>query len=146
MVKTHKLIKLIKCIQCYINGVTMVVKWKMRSNCYFQWSWIFNDCFPYHPIDRHYFRELVDKLFETGRVQNKKRSGALSTTEEKKVQIMGEFIVNLFWSSKIVALTCEVHKWLHPYKLNIVYELEKEDPDRRLQHHITYQLFENHLF
>nr|XP_022908794.1 uncharacterized protein LOC111420112 [Onthophagus taurus] len=103
----------------------------------------FNERFPEHPISRKYLRELVNKFLETGSVEDRKRTGRRSISEDTQVQILTEVVNANMMSSAAIASTCDVspttaRKYLkknkyHPYKIKMLHELTEDDPDRRTE-------------
>jgi hypothetical protein len=88
-------------------------------------------------------RELLHKFEATGSVQDAKRSGRPTFSDDKKIDIVAEMVVNPTSSSTKVVSICEVSKStvqrvlaknkFHPYKLKMVHHLSDDDPDRRLE-------------
>lgn len=104
---------------------------------------MFNEKFPENPISRSYLRKLVNKLQVTGSLKDAPRSGRPPLSEEKKVGIIAEMVINPSQSTSAVAESCEVSsksvqrvlksEKFHPYKIKMLHTLTEDDPDRRTE-------------
>lgn len=104
---------------------------------------MFNDRFPENPISRSYLRKLLNKLQATGTLKDAPRSGRPPLSEEKKVEIVAEMVINPTQSTSAVAESCGVSsksvqrvlkkEKFHPYKMKILHALTEDDPDRRVE-------------
>lgn len=104
---------------------------------------LFNERYPDRTMSRTYLRELLHKFEATGSIEDAKRSGRPTVSDDKKIDIIAEMVVNPTSSTAQVASICEVSKStvhrvlaknkFHPYKLKMVHQLSDDDPDRRLE-------------
>jgi transposase len=103
----------------------------------------FNVAHPDRPVTRKYIRSLVSKFRETGSIKDAPRSGRPSLDEDKQFEIVAQFVEDPQTSTRSVANICNVSQMsvvrllkknkFHPYKIQLVHELNEDDPDRRLQ-------------
>lgn len=103
----------------------------------------FNERFPDHPTSRTYIRQLVNKFRTTGSINDAKRTGRPSMTEEQQLNVLCEFIENPSHSKRSASQVCEVppssvlktlkKNKIHPYKIQLYHAMNEDDHDRRLQ-------------
>lgn len=95
------------------------------------------------PIARSTVSKLVAKFTETGSVKDLPRQGRPRISEEVRLNVLLEAEENPHHSSRQLALNNNVDQSFvvklfrkekyHPYKVQLIHELNKDDPDRRLQ-------------
>ena len=95
------------------------------------------------PIARSTVSRIVAKFSETGSVRDLPRQGHLPISDETKLNVLLETEENPHTSTKQIALNTNIdHSFVvklfkkekyHPYKVQLIHELNEDDPDRRLQ-------------
>ncbi|KAJ8962824.1 hypothetical protein NQ318_001224 [Aromia moschata] len=96
-----------------------------------------------NPITQSTVSKIEFKFRETGDVKDLPKSGRPKITQDKKIYIVLSMEENPQSTSTLVASENEVSQTTvlrilrkenyHPYKLQLVQELNEDDPDRRLQ-------------
>lgn len=95
------------------------------------------------PIARSTVSKVVAKFVETGSVNDLPRQGRPRVSEEVKLNVVLEAEENPHISTRQLALNNNLHhssvvklfktEKYHPYKVQLIHELNEDDPDRRLQ-------------
>ncbi|KAJ8961900.1 hypothetical protein NQ318_021518 [Aromia moschata] len=104
---------------------------------------LFNAKYSDNPITQSIVSKIESKFRETGDVKNLPKSGHPKMTQDKKIDIVLSMEENLQSTSTLVASENEVSQTTvlrilrkenyHPYKFQLVQELNEDDPDRQLQ-------------
>ncbi|KAJ8958932.1 hypothetical protein NQ318_019702 [Aromia moschata] len=104
---------------------------------------LFNAKYPDNPITQSTVNKIESKFRETGDVKDLPKSGRPKITQDKKIDIVLSMEENPQSTSTLVASENEVSQTTvlrilrkenyHPYKFQLVQELNEDDPDRRLQ-------------
>lgn len=95
------------------------------------------------PISRSTLRRTIRRFEETGRVQNRVIPGRAPLMEEKSLDVILAITENPHESTRSIAIQQEIsHRSVqrilktnkfHPYKINLVQELNEDDPNRRIE-------------
>ena len=105
---------------------------------------MFNDRHPDRHVHHGYILELVAKFRQTGSVANKKRIIENPVRNEAvEVAVLGQVSMNPTLSTRKMSDVTGImrttlrrilkhYKW-HPYKIQLLQELNEDDNDRRLQ-------------
>ncbi|KAJ8946018.1 hypothetical protein NQ318_023265 [Aromia moschata] len=104
---------------------------------------LFNAKYLNNPITQSTVNKIEFKFRETGDVKDLPKSGRPKITQDKKIDIVLSMEENPQSTSILVASENEVSQTTvlcilrkenyHPYKFQLVQELNEDDPDRRLQ-------------
>ncbi|KAJ8957005.1 hypothetical protein NQ318_012172 [Aromia moschata] len=104
---------------------------------------LFNAKYPDNPITQSAVNKIESKFRETGDVKDLPKSGRPKITQVKKIDIVLSMEDNTQSTSTLVASENEVSQMTvlrilrkekyHPYKFQLVQELNEDDPDRQLQ-------------
>ncbi|KAJ8949830.1 hypothetical protein NQ318_000529, partial [Aromia moschata] len=104
---------------------------------------LFNAKYPDNPITQSTVSKIESKFRETGDVKDLPKSGHPKITQDKKIDIMLSMEENPQSTSILVASENEVSQTTvirilrkenyHPYKFQLVQELNQDEPDWRLQ-------------
>lgn len=104
---------------------------------------LFNAKYPDRPISQSTVSKIESKFRETGDVKDIPKPGRPNVSEDQKLNILLSMEDNPHNTSRLVALENEVSQTTvlrimrkekyRPYKIQLVQELNEDDPDRRLQ-------------
>lgn len=124
-------------------AVLMMVGYGDRLRTHEEACDVFNAKYPEKQISTSTVSRLVAKYDESGSVADLPRSGRPSTSNETKLNILLEIEENHHLSTRQLALNHNVSQTsvvrllkkekYHPYKVQLIHELNEDDPDRRLQ-------------
>lgn len=125
------------------DKVEMIFTFGASNENYHEAERRFNVAHPDRPVTRKYLRTLVNKFRLSGSISDAPRSGRPPLGEDKQFEIVAQFIEDPQQSTRSVANICDVSQGsvvrllkknkFHPYKIQLVQELNEDDPDRRLQ-------------
>lgn len=104
---------------------------------------LFNHKYPDRPINQSVVSKIEKKFQNTGSVEDRPKTGRPVINEETKLNVLLAVEENPHISIRQVSRIYDtppssVHKVLrlekwHPYKIQLVHELNEDDPDRRMQ-------------
>lgn len=124
--------------------VEIVLLFGQANRNYHETVRLFNETHPERPVSRCYVRKLIHKFMTTFSVKDAPRPGRPKVRDEtKELDVLLDYTENPQQSVRFVAEKHSIavgttHKILkenkfHPYKIQLVHELNEDDPDRRLQ-------------
>lgn len=123
----------------------IVVLYGTANRNYSQTATLFNENHPNRNVSAVYVRNLIQKFFQTGSVNNKKRdsNNRGARNEAMQVAVLGHVHLDPQLSVRKLSETVGVakstcHKILklnkmHPYKMQLYHELGDDDFDRRVE-------------
>lgn len=131
--------------------VLMMVGFGDRLRSHAEASDLFNQEHPDRPpISRSTVSRIVSKFTETGSVKDLPRQGRPKIPDDKKLNVLLEVEDNPHTSTRQIALNHDIDhssvvkllskEKFHPYKPQLIHELNEDDPDRRLQFCEEFQL------
>lgn len=125
--------------------ILRIVGYGDRSRTYQETCELFNELYPDHQINRSTVSKICTKFLETGDVANKRKTGRPKSvvTEDMTLNVLLSIQENPITSTRQLGSNLglshtSVHKALkaekfHPYKVQLIHELNEDDFDRRIQ-------------
>lgn len=145
----------LKMVYTLNERVEIVFIYGSQNQCLRSTARVFNEKYPGKNLTHQYVSHLVSKFRETGSVGNIKRSGNVVLDDLAQIEVLGQTTTNPTTSLRKLSVATglsytSVRKVLksnkfHPYKVQILHELNEDDFDRRVQfcEHLTALLHEN---